>query len=95
MKRENTNINKDWLDEFHDGLSEIREGLHVLNQIKKSLSYTFPHIAEDISFSIEDIEQGIKKVNSAMNNNMNESLQNHNEFVGNMFYAMLHVKEEE
>jgi hypothetical protein len=93
MKCTNNFKENDWLELFHDGDKDIRNGLLGLKQALEGLKYTFPHIAEDLRFDIENVKTGLEKLNEALNINMSESMNMHNEFVGKALSAAIHLNE--
>ena len=80
---------KDWLEEFHEGQRLYRSAVSDLKGIARHLAYAFPHISDDITLNINVLEESINIINSSINNNIDEQLQNHNKFVGSMFTSLL------
>jgi len=89
QKEQNTNL-ENYLKEFNIGLRHLQDVLLDLKSIKQNMQYAFPHIADDLSERIIDLQNGIDLVSKGMNHKMDLDLQNHNQMVGAVFTALLH-----
>lgn len=80
---------KDWLEEFNEGIDLQQVSIQHLRNIVRNLHYTFPHIAEDISLCVLDLEESSKNLKSSINSNMREQIQNGNKFIGTALKSLI------
>ena len=86
---------KDWLDKFHEGQRLQRQAMSEIKSISRHLSYTFPHIADDLIEIIQILDKSEKLMSQGMNQNMDEQLKSSQDFIGSALTGMLRAAEKE
>jgi hypothetical protein len=83
---------EDWLERFHQGQRGISGEIAFIRGIARDLGYTFPHIANDLRSIAQTLESSNEQISQAINDSMQERLDDHNKFVGNALSACLGIK---
>ena len=93
----NKDIDKqiDWLDKFHQGQRLQRQAMYEIKSISRHLSYTFPHIADDLIERHQELKEAEKLMSQAMIKNMNEQLESSQDFIGLALTGMLRAAKKE
>lgn len=93
--KDNTKESTDWLDKFHQGQRLQRQAMSEIKSISRHLSYTFPHIADDLIEIIQILDKSEKLMSQGMNQNMDEQLKSSQDFIGSALTGMLRAAEKE
>lgn len=93
--KQNIDKSTDWLDKFHQGQRLQRNVMSEIKSISRHLSYTFPHIADDLIERYQELEEAEKLMSEAMNQNMDEQLKSSQDFIGSALTGILRAAEKE
>lgn len=93
--KQNIDKSTDWLDKFHQGQRLQRQAMYEIKNISRHLSYTFPHIANDLIERYQELEEAEKLISEAMNQNMDEQLKSSQDFIGSALTGILRAAEKE